>query len=963
MATMYVYYQRIGGEEDWTPTQADTDLSVIKPTFVTVLAVDTLIEKGTAKEAVNKAKYVGPMYFDLDSDDIQESITDAKALVKNLLSSGLREQDLEIYLSGKKGLHILIPQECFLQRVQPTLNLPAIYKELAYSFAQDSVDMRVYTAKRGRMLRTCYNQRENGKYKVQITLAELTALTPESYAELASTPRPVVKATPEWSGAFAIKYDSAFQKVANRPKKVTKPTPPNVLKEQRTLFDKLASGQLKTEKGFNVIGMQLCLYAREAGWTEEQLLEACEGVIQNHESDGSRYNTPRRRRAELVRMFWYLQENPSFEYSAGGIKACIVKASDEAVDTGEDEKPADEPDFVGVYAGTTCYMVSRAEDGDSPISNFVFRNTKLLRDIDNGAITGIRADMFIKRFVGEVNLQPQAFTGGTALQNAVAMYGGSFSGTDVQARGVYQAMLKSTSKDELVLDSEGINVFKVGTGSQPKQEFVVWADREGVKGSTRFTESGIEVAFQAFPDPRGLFQTDLLAAPTLTTLCSTEEGRQRLLNCLWNLINAHNAEVVGKMIGWAAACFYAPLFHQQYKKFPLLHVYGPAGGGKTEFTRCIQRFFYHKEDCVETSPNSTLFAIQQLLNGSASIPVFMDEYKPHAMTKEKLDQIRALLRDAYNAKEVQRGGGSKGIKDNYNALNSLKMKAPLVFVAEAPETETAIVERAVMVSFRRLAGRQQALSYKHAMLLYKDTEPLASIGLEIASGVVAADSLKESLAPFDHTLMLASDKFLPSGDDMEKVERGEMSPEQMRLRSIMRPRTVFNSTVAQFGLQLIRNITVKYLGEDIYKEVFEERFKEMSRSCFLGMDTLAAATLPEYVKVLTVFSDMSKLPAEDPHRLVENVDYNLSELGGQAVIVIAAAQCYRKYRAYMRNSGTVPMYPSEEAFQIALREVPQFIKHTNGTKELEAVAMVFDATELQRAAVPLWKGKPVSMHL
>lgn len=966
---MYYYYQKVGGNEDWTPIQAHLPLETIKPTFVTILAVDTLINKDTPNEVKTKVKHQGPMYFDFDDkEEVANSITDVKAFVKKLQAHELTASDFQIFLSGKKGLHVIVPEVCFVQKSVPVQGLVAIYKEIAFSLAVDTMDFRVYTAGRGRQFRTCYNVRENGNYKVPITLEELETLTVEKYNEYCAAPRVVTGHAPQWRGKFALLYDQAFQKISKLKPKVRKPTSPEVLAQQLPVFQKLAGGELATDAGFNNIAMQLALYAREMGWTEDTFISMCDGVINKHVSDGSRYNTPARRERELRRMFYYLEDNPSFEYSVGGIKACLVKVVDAPWDgesePAEGEKPADAPDFAGIYAGTTAYMASKGEDGDVPVSNFVFRDIRVLRSIETGAIVSIEASMVNhRRQYHPISLTPINFTGGSALQNAVAAHGGSFSGTDIHARGVYQAMLREVSEDSYVLESEGVNLFHIGKGSEPKKEYIVWADREGVKSSTNLKKEGFSVTFQGFPDPRGLIRTDLLAAPTLTELLNSEDGAQRFTSCMESLIHSHSPEVMGKMLGWAAACFFAPLFQKRHKKFPLLHVYGPAGNGKTETTRGVLNMFYHRENIAETTPNSSVFAIQQLVGASASIPIFLDEYKPHTIAKEKLDLVRSMLRDMYNAKEVQRGGGNRNTSQNFNALSTLKLQAPMVFVAEAPETETAIVERSIMVSFRRLAGRQQVKAYNSALTFYKDQEPLASLGLEIANRVIVTNDAQTSLDDFDKLLVWASDKFLPAADDAEKVASGDMTPEEYRLRGIMRPRTVFNNTVAVFGLRVIKSIMEEKLGKEVFKEIFADAFSAMVKGAYLGMDALTAATLPEFVKVLSVFSDMSKMDAQDPYALVEGQEYNLSEFAGQQVLVLATGQAYRKYRAYMKNSNSVPLYPSEESFGIALREIPQFLRFAEGTARLSVRTMVFSVDELLRAGVPLWKGKGVNLPL
>lgn len=973
MRGMYYYYQKNGGDEAWTPIQAQLPLDEIRPTFVTILAIDTLIAKDTPKELIAKAKYQGPMYFDLDADDIEDSIAGAKLLVKKLQDQELTSEDMLIYLSGKKGLHIIVPEVCFVQKAMPTQGLVAIYKEIAFSLAVDTMDFRVYTAKRGRQFRTCYNIRENGNYKVPISLAELENLNAENYAELCKQPRVVSGHNPQWRGKFALMYDQAAQKVGKVKPKVSKPTSPEVLNQQLPVFEKLANGDMETDAGFNIIAMQLCLYAREMKWEEDKFIQNCAGIIQKHKSDGSRYNSPMRRERELRRMFWYLEDNPSFDYSVTGIRACIKQVEATAEDHSEPSNSYDyqegsgsePPDFGGVYKGTSAYMAAKGEDGDIAITNFVFRDVELWRSFDNNSIMTVKAKIAVRgKRLAEFTAPPNSFTGGTALQNAVAQLGGSFSGTDIHARGVFQAMLKDSKRDVYIIDAEGVNLLRTGRGiSDDKKDYVVWADSDGVKSVVSMEELGIHVKYQGFPDPKGVYRTDLTASPTLDEYFQQEGGRERLITCFKSLIHSHSPEVMGKMLGWAICTFYAPLFQSIHKKFPLLHVYGPAGNGKTETTRGLLRMFYYKEETLETTPNSSIFAFQQMMAGSSSVPLLLDEYKPHVLAKERIDQVRAVLRDAYNAKEVQRGGGNRNVKDNFGALSSLKMSAPLVFIAESPETETALVERSVMVSFKRLSGRQQIDCFKNAMQFYKDTEPLAALGLEVANIVVSRNDPQSSLERFDESLEWANNKFLPAPDDWEKVAAGQMTQEEMRMRTIMRPRNVFNSTVAFFGLQVFKDILISKFGIDTYEEEFGETMREMARSCYLGMEALAASTLPEYVKVLSVFSDMTKLPETDSFALSEGLDYNISEFANETVLVLAAPQCYRKYRAYMRYTGASPLYPSEESFQLALREVPQYMKMGVGTQKLSVPTTVLNLDALYRAAVTQWKGKVVSVDI
>ena len=980
MATMYKFYQLVGGDEAWTPIQAHLPLDHIKPTFVTALAVDMLITKETPKEDIRRAKYQGPLYFDLDAEDIQEAIDSGKELVENLMSYDLTEQDIQIYLSGKKGLHIIVPETCFQEKSVAVQGLVQVYKEIAMRFAVDAMDFRVYTAGRGRQFRTCYNVRENGNYKVPISLGELKSLTPASYAELCKQPRSAPLYAPQWRAKFALIYDEALQKVGKIKPRKARVVTPGVLQDALPVYSKLASGKVRADCGFNNLAMQLALYARECKWTEDEFIKSCAGVIANHESDGSRYNTPRKRDAELRRMFWYVEDNSNLDFGREALKACAPKAAtvdreesglpaapsfdfDAEGEQDEEDEDYDDAAYAGVYKAGGRYLVSKGEDGDQVLSNFTLEDITVLYNLKESSIYKVTGRMNSRGrgslMNAEVSFGPTSLSSSSGVQNTFAKYGGSFFGNDTHARGLYNLMIRETKNSKFVLTTEGVNCIRVRNPhskdkNEPAQEYTVWADRDRVICGK---EMPFELMFLGDPDPRGLAKTDLTTAPDFAAYIEAGQ-EERVFSCLENLFNSHTPETMGKMVGWAAACFYAPMFQLEQEKFPLLHVYGPAGSGKTETIRGILRMFYHHAEAMETSPNSTLFSIQQQMASTGSIPLFVDEYKPHEMDRNKLNAMRAVFRDAYNAKSITRGGGNRNNKDDYNALTSLKMEAPVIFAAEAPETETAIVERSVMVSFKRLSGRAQANAYRSALAFYQDEEPLTSLGLELAQDALRKTA-KEAMEPFDKYLAWASNKYLPGPDDAKLVEEGKMTEAEFKLRAGLRPRNVFAATVALFGMQMVRNCLIAHFGKDRVEERLGKQLKLLSTAVFIGMDSLSSATVPEFIKVLSVMADMSKLGSTDAFALLEGIDYNLTEINGEAVLLLAPAQAYRKYRAYSRHTNSIALFPGEDAFRLALQEIPQYIKSGDRTLRLSASTVYLNLDELYRAGCASWAGKPV----
>lgn len=75
--------------------------------------------------------------------------------------------------------------------------------------------------------------------------------------------------------------------------------------------------------GFHQLAMQIAITASSLGKKEEEVLSLCEGLMQNHVSDGTRYNTPAKRRAELQRMLHYCEGNVCYTYSRDAVRKLV----------------------------------------------------------------------------------------------------------------------------------------------------------------------------------------------------------------------------------------------------------------------------------------------------------------------------------------------------------------------------------------------------------------------------------------------------------------------------------------------------------------------------------------------------------------------------------------------------------------------------------------------------------------
>jgi hypothetical protein len=357
---MYMFWQA-EPKTVWIPalaTERDTLIKTNKPALVSVLDVDNSFDTDLTAEDVRGLRYSGPFYIDFDAENIEEATTQFQLCLSSLKAKGVNLDMLRLYATGKKGYHIEIPPQMFMGKMPATgvTNLPHIYREMAHSqtIYVDTLDLRVYTQGRGRMWRCPNVKREdNGKFKVQISAEEALSMTPETYSVICSSPRsPLPIEAPTLNAELGLLYAQGRDKVDKAVAKTkSRKSKPNQLLRFKGEWPETLEGVLngvlvKPGVGWNYISMQLAVVASELGKTEEQLLSDASGVIESHESDSGRYNTPAKRRKDLRSMFRYICGNPCVEYSVGAIMALLIPEARRNADIamGEfvpDEQPAD----------------------------------------------------------------------------------------------------------------------------------------------------------------------------------------------------------------------------------------------------------------------------------------------------------------------------------------------------------------------------------------------------------------------------------------------------------------------------------------------------------------------------------------------------------------------------------------------------------------------------------------------
>jgi hypothetical protein len=982
---MFYYAQKVGGDEKWTPIpvgQIQAYREKHNPMFVSVLAVNKLVED-LAPEERDKLSYDGPFYVDWDGSDIATVLPKVHAFMDKL------EKDYKFdlnqarwYVTGSKGFHCEIPAECFIEKIPKggTPNLPYIYKEMVFEMYVDTIDLKVYSQGRGRMWRQPNVRRENGRYKVQVTVEELRNMTAESYLLACSDLRDTFAAAPpELNPDLSVSFARAGQKITGmmKARKTRKRDP---LAKTRAACDSvkmmMSNIGIKHGVGFHQLALQISIAATTAGMTEDQMLADCAILIDSHESDGVRYNTPAKRREELLRMYRYVSDNPMYDFSVGAIKALLThKAPDldgipasaddikELIEEAADAVPKESADKTpdeyndvagGVELSKFGVYVPEETGGKRRICAVSFQDIHLLMSTENGQMIAYEAQVLVNgRSTGRVTLEMEVFQSLQMFNRFCQRFGHQMQGTESHLRGLFMRFIELAKKKGRLLyiaKREGLDIFNIPNHEDPelREPFLVWADGKGVTLDPRVEGKDLSISFQGFPDPRGLFKTDLADAPKLTDWLAEPGNKEALRTTLQNMFTCQKADVISKLVGWYTSCFYRVIFHKAYGKFPLLHVNGAAGAGKTEMNKTMAHLFFYNQEPKTLTPQSTPFAIAQHMSASVSVPLILDEYKPHEMSIDLHNKLKLLFRDAYNMRDIMKGGGNRE-SDDYRSLSHTQLAAPLVFIAEAAEEEAAVAERVVLLTVVKPPSSISLKWLARYQAWDRNKKQLAILGRYLASEAINTTTIKSLQTEFDVIFEEARNKFMLTEADLS---RG-LDEKTLTEKQGAKERSVYNFTVARFGLLRFKRLIDTIFGQAEFAEIF----KELDEAVYSRMSDLQPATQAEWAKVVDSFATMSyAVDADSQWALRKGTEYALAGYNGRNVVEISMVACYLKYRAYYRSTGSKPLFSGVQSFMHSIKDSPALIEHGHGRELDQPGVFIFDVDELAKLRVGQFKG-------
>lgn len=1004
---MFFYYQVSGGQDPWRPGLLDARTQVIEehqPRYVTALALSRTIESGLAADELDKITYSGPFYVDFDAKELETAITQVNLFLDKLEAKGVKLSTLSLYATGGRGFHIEVPMETFIAKAAKTgmPHLPHIYKELAYQLYVDTLDLRVYTAKRGRMWRTVNVQRENGLYKVPVLVHEVRAMTPDLYAELCAAPRKVLPAVaysavkgdpkyvpepdaPELAHDFAVLFAEALLKVkdgAAKRKKNAKQL--EILAKFKgefppTLKAVLANQSLREDAGWNQIAMQIAITANGLGMDHDKVIEAAQPLLQGHAGDGRRYNTPTKREEELRAQLAYTADNPCYQFAVGAIKAILVEGTpafdldgvtDERTikdleaalverqqasvelegEEGENQgEIVDEAELErGIVVGRNGIR-QKTKEGWVTWAQVGFDRVSLIMRAVSGKPMLFEADMFMRGAPrGRVQIPLETFLSRQKFHAFItAETGASFQGSDATVQAIQEAMVQKarlyamSNKHEYALTREGLDVVEMsGNYEVPQEASAPFPVWVTVNGCEAPARiSNAGLSFTFKGDPNPAG----MHKTDLKAAPPLEEvcDQPQLRDLLHAIFNMNRPRAIGPMLGWLAAAHGRMFYHHIRGAFPLLGVAGEAGAGKTTTLRALGKLHFFKVELPEVAAfGATPHAIEEAVLSSCSVPVCLSEYKPRTANPERLERLRSTFRSAYDNGTIRKGGGVQNVGTSAREISDRKLSGPIAYVGIALENETELVERTVQCVFDKggHAGRE-----KHMAVVQRDAKLLSSVGREITR-LLLASTIEEFRDSFEADYKIVH----------EKMYTGNNS------------RIVYNYAIALHGLTMLQEVLSAFgLGFEDDFDVLRTAVLEGPIS--LGGDvvlTTSSKGTPIYeakaeaAKALSTLAVMSLTGRMDDSTYLKiGTDYKVYEANGEEILELCVPFAYAKLEEWSARHRRPMLYDSEESFRFALKNFIAFMDATPvEMTEVEGVYR-FRLAEMRRAQVSAFRKK------
>jgi hypothetical protein len=671
--------------------------------FYTILSIDQDIDKLDSETKVN---YKGPLYFDIDCDDEHKSLADCRKLLLSLYKDyGVNLNQLAIHCTGGKGFHIVVPAKIF-STGKANQYLPYTYKNMAVTFGLEFLDYSIYSGGKGRMWRIENIKRTSGRYKVQLTAAQIFSLDFDDIYQLTLHPgNPTVEPK---NVDFSAELSALFKRSEYRPQKIQAigcEKLKGISGDPACIRHLLKAEKLKEGKRFNQLIMALAAYAVGKGWSIDDIESRSEFMRGSIKS--SAYKSDRDKLSHVKAIFKFFAsavDNPQYQFACQHMQHVVDVVGDDCPQCPlMAQIEADEYDpLLGLMVINNCFY-KRSESGKTQLTTFNIMPTAVIEYIDSHD--------------SEFTMHAQLISTNNLKMPIV------FTQPDWGSKSAFIKKLPHPDFAYLGGDTDVSRLFHVlGQINVPKKIGVRTIGMHLVKDKWHF------VGHEGSLGPNGERDELLLESdyPLHTKLISESDPDANELKQMVEFLFKFNAlEIVVPLVGWFVSTFYKERIFSFTRQFPLLFIFGAAGSGKTQTILALKNIYALSNDNIKSIADVTNFTLIKSAASNNTIPLMLDEYKSSTFSQFQVKMVSKLIRAAYNNEAGERGTAGQRIMTYY-------YKSPIIIAGEQTVSEPAAKDRIIEVHLTR------AMSTPHTA----DFEVLRTLPLPKLGHMLLNDSVR-----------------------------------------------------------------------------------------------------------------------------------------------------------------------------------------------------------------------------
>lgn len=654
------------------------------PAFRTVLAVsnnpDDYLNQGVDPE--DEVKYQGPMYFDLDGPEIGEVITSAQSLIRELGDKwNVPLDQMNCWLSGKKGVHITLPEELFGLRGQHQY-LPWMYRKFAEEFPYEHIDRGVYSMGKGRMWRCSNIKRpDTGTFKIQVSVAEMLDMTAEMYQELVSEPRgDLGLVTPGSAIPQLESFIKTARELVRKQRNAQKKAAVNISREEFQSLTEIPGCiyKLITEgdcpaSNWNQASIQLATYiaAKYSPEDSDEFEQALvEPFVRNVQS-ATRPTEKERRQSlkdQLHRAF-----QGQLKFGSGAVIStigtpcgeCIVcspikvqqKTNTGEVITDNGVKFANNGVFQLTEQGQKVLFTDPIEviglyKVEEPTTEGQVQQVlESYRCRTQGIIVDITSDDL--RNVRMLN---------ECMRSTSNYYSGGEQGLVVLSKGLEGYCMIKEIEPQVRSKQAGITLQQTGKGEVPHL----------ITRGQSFTRGGLYSEYIYSGQPS--LAPDFSNVETLTA----EDG-EALAETLKAVFRMNEPSIIVPAVSWFVATHLKTYLTKLLSAFPMLNLCGGSHSGKSATLFILQTMnsFPYRQAPVWNAEVDTIYPLEEMISSSTTIVRIVEEAN-ESTAKRKWPQLVGILKSSWDAQGIKKGT----LQGRKVGTVTMKNDAPIVYLSE-----------------------------------------------------------------------------------------------------------------------------------------------------------------------------------------------------------------------------------------------------------------------------------------